>query len=176
VVVGPSYRQGSAQSPSPSHSLSLPLFQTWILGSEWMQGVCADILSHTWPVRGGDQPRTTPMPFQRIPRDFCGSLDHPRRAETAERATCGTKTPPRPPTAGTPPAPARVRRKPRRWDPLVPIWGGLPGGGAPAAGALNRVPAPPAVPSAPHSSREKTKRHRAHKTLTPVLPSYEIKK
>jgi hypothetical protein len=33
--------------------------------------------------------------------------------------------------------PARVRRKPRRWDPLVPIWGGcpVPGGSGPAAGA-----------------------------------------
>jgi hypothetical protein len=101
-------------------------FQNRILDSGWIQGVCADILSHTWPVRGGDQPRTTPMPFQRISTDFCGSPDHPRRAETAERATWGTKTPPRPPTAGTPPAPARVRRKPRRWDPLVPIWGGSP--------------------------------------------------
>ena len=74
-------------------------------------------------------PRTTPMPFQRVSTDFCGSPDHPRRAETAERATWGTKTPPRPPTAGTPPAPARVRRKPRRWDPLVPIC--ICGGGAP---------------------------------------------
>ena len=98
----------------------------WILDSGWIQGVCADILSHTWPVRGGDQPRTTPMPIQRISTDFWGSPDHPRRAETAERATWGTKPPPRPPTAGTPPAPARVRRKPRRWDPLVPIWGGSP--------------------------------------------------
>jgi hypothetical protein len=80
----------------------------------------------TAPVRGGDQPRTTPMPIQRISTDFWGSPDHPRRAETAERATWGIKTPPRPPTAGTPPAPARVRRKPRRWDPLVPIWGGSP--------------------------------------------------
>jgi hypothetical protein len=92
----------------------------------WIQGVCADILSHTWLVRGGDQPRTAPMPFQRISTDLCGSPDPPRRAETAERATWGTKTPLRPPTAGTPPAPARVRRKPRRWDPLVPIWGGSP--------------------------------------------------
>jgi hypothetical protein len=92
-------------------------------------------LSHTWPVRGGDQLRTTPMPFQRISTDLCGSPDHPRRAETAERATWGTKTPPRPPTAGTPPAPARVRRKPRRWDPLVPIWGGSPA-------AAPRPPAP----------------------------------
>jgi hypothetical protein len=96
------------------------------LDSGWIQGVCADILSHTWPVRGGDQSRTTPMPFQRIPTGLCGSPDHPRRAETAERATWGTKPPPRPPTAGTPPAPARVRRKPWRWDPLVPIWGGSP--------------------------------------------------
>jgi hypothetical protein len=103
-------------------------FQTRILvlDSGWIQGVCADILSHTWPVRGGDHPRTTPMPFQRISTDSCCSPDHPRRAETAERATRGTKTPPRPPTAGTPPAPARVRRKLRRWDPLVPIWGGSP--------------------------------------------------
>jgi hypothetical protein len=46
---------------------------------------------------GGDQPRTTSMPFQRISTDFCGSPDHPRRAETAERITWGTKTPPRPP-------------------------------------------------------------------------------
>jgi hypothetical protein len=48
------------------NSLSLSLFQNRILGSGWIQGVCADILLHTWPVRGGDQPRTTPMPFQRI--------------------------------------------------------------------------------------------------------------
>jgi hypothetical protein len=38
------------------------------------------------------QPRTTPMPFQRVSTDFCGSPDHPRRAGTAERATWGTKT------------------------------------------------------------------------------------
>ena len=120
-----------------------------ILDSGWIQGVCADILSHTWPVRGGDQPRTTPMPIQRISTDFWGSPDHPRRAETAERATWGTKTPPRPPTAGTPPAPARVRRKPRRWDPLVPIWGGSPVA-APRPPApqtqsiqMGRTPAPP---------------------------------
>jgi hypothetical protein len=94
----------------------------------------------TWPIRGGDQPGTSPMPFQRGLTDLYGPPDHPRRAETAERATWGTKTLPRPPTADTPPGPVRVRRKPRRWDPLVPIWGGLPGGGAPAAGALNRVP------------------------------------
>jgi hypothetical protein len=89
-------------------SFSLPLFQTRILGPGWIQGVCADILSHTWPVRGGDQPRTTPMPFQRISTDLCGSPDHPRRAETAERATWGTKTLPRPPTQPAPHPPRLV--------------------------------------------------------------------
>jgi hypothetical protein len=113
----------SAARPQMQVLLAFDVISYRILGSGWIQGVCADILSHTWPVRGGDQPRTTPMPFQRISTDFRGSPDRPRRAETAERATWGTKTPPRPPTAGTPPAPARVRRKPRRWDPLVPIWG-----------------------------------------------------
>jgi hypothetical protein len=112
-------------------------FQTGTLDSGWIQGVCVcagDTLSYTWPVRGVDQPRTTPMPFQRISTGLCGSPDHPRRAETAERATWSTKTPPRPPTAGTPPALAHVRRKPRRWDPLVPIPSGVGvgvGGGAP---------------------------------------------
>ena len=139
-----------------------------ILDSGWIQGVCADILSHTWPVRGGDQPRTTPMPIQRISTDFWGSPDHPRRAETAERATWGTKTPPRPPTAGTPPAPARVRRKPRRWDPLVPIWGGSPV-------AAPRPPAPQAqslyfaqYPAPPPSTRHKAKRHRTRVLKTPA--------
>ena len=111
-----------------------------ILDSGWIQGVCADILSHTWPVRGGDQPRTTtPMPFQRISTDLCGSPDHTRRAETAERATWGTKTPPRPPTAAQP-----VFHPPRlvcggnhgagtHWCPT--IWGG----GSPVA-----APRPPA--------------------------------
>jgi hypothetical protein len=118
--------QTTGKSKRQENSLCQWRFQTRILDSGWIQGICADILSHTWPVRGGDQPRTTPMLFQRVSTDFCGSPDHPRRAETAERATWGTKTPPRPPTASTPPAPARVRRKPRRWDPLVPIWGGSP--------------------------------------------------
>jgi hypothetical protein len=77
-------------------SLSLSLFQNRILGSGWIQGVCADILSHTWPVRGGDQPHTTLMPFQRISTGFCGSPDHPRRAETAERATWGKIDDPEP--------------------------------------------------------------------------------
>jgi hypothetical protein len=94
-----------------------------------------DILSHTWPVRGGDQPRTTPMPFERISTDLCGSLDHPRRAETAERATWGTKTPPRPPTAGTPHPPRLVcggnHGTGTHWCPS--------GGGSPVA-----VPRPPA--------------------------------
>jgi hypothetical protein len=75
------------------------------------------------------------MPFQRISTDFCGSPDHPRRAETAELATWGTKTPPRPPTAGgTPPAPARVRAAEiTALGPTGAHLGGGPGGGAPAA-------------------------------------------
>jgi hypothetical protein len=40
-------------------AFTISLFQTGILDSGWIQGVCADILSHTWPVHGGDQPRTT---------------------------------------------------------------------------------------------------------------------
>jgi hypothetical protein len=52
---------------------------------------------------------TNPAPPQCRSTDFCGSPDHPRRTEIAERATWGTKTPPQPPTAGTPPAPARAR-------------------------------------------------------------------
>jgi hypothetical protein len=145
-------RSSSAEPPVPS--LCQWRFQTRILVSGWIQGVCADILSHTWPVRGGYQPRTTPMPFQRISTDLCGSPDHPRRrAETAERATWGTKTPPPDPPQPVPHrVPARVRRKPRRWDPLVPIWGGLPGGGAPAAGALSPGLSSVAMSKAPHST------------------------
>jgi hypothetical protein len=115
-------------------------------------------------------PRCRSNGFQRI---LCGSPYHPRRAETAERATWDTKTPPRPPHSR--PAPARVRRKPRRWGPLVRIWGGLPGRWRrprPAA-ALNRVSAPRAVPRAPRMARPNTKRHRTHKTVSPGLPSYE---
>jgi hypothetical protein len=148
-------------------------FQTRVLGSGWIQGVCADILSLTWPVRGGDQHRTTLMPFQKISTDLCGSPYHPRRAETAERATWGTKTPPRPPTAGTPPAPARVRWKPRRWDPLVPIWGELPGGGAPAAGAPSPVALFRAVPKAPPMARPKTKPHRRAKFQVPACADFQ---
>jgi hypothetical protein len=86
----------------------------------------------------------------------------PGRAETAERATWGTKTPPRPPTAGTPPAPARgsCAAETTALGPTGAHLGGLPGGGAPAAGALNRVRIPRAVPSPPHSTREKTQPHR----------------
>jgi hypothetical protein len=51
-------------------SLSLSPTRNRILGPGWIQGVCADILSHTWPIRGDDQPRTTPMPIQRISTDF----------------------------------------------------------------------------------------------------------
>jgi hypothetical protein len=108
-----------------------------ILDSGWIQGVCADVLSHTWPVRGGDQPRTTPMPFQRILTDFCGSPYHPRRAETAERATWGTKTPPRPPHSRHPPRPGSCAAETPALGPTGAHLGGLPGGGAPAAGALN---------------------------------------
>jgi hypothetical protein len=114
-----------------------------VLGSGWIQGVCADILSHTWPVRGGDQPRTTPMPFQRISTDLCGSPDHPRRAETAERATWGTKTPPRSPTAGTPPThPGSCAAETTALGPTGAHLGGLPGGGAPAAAG---APSPVAI-------------------------------
>jgi hypothetical protein len=123
-------RAAALPHPPPTYSLSLSLFQTRILGSEWIQGVCADILSHTWPVRGGDQPRTTPM-------DFCGSPDHPRRAETAERATWGTKTPPRPPQPAPHPPRLVCGGNHGAGTHTGAHLGGLPGGGAPAAGALN---------------------------------------
>ena len=86
-----------------------------ILDSGWIQGVCADILSHTWPVRGGDQPRTTPMPFQRISTDLCGSPDHPRRAKTAERATLHQILRKAPPTKAPNSAFVAVLK-------MVPLW------------------------------------------------------
>jgi hypothetical protein len=133
-----------------------------ILDSGWIQGVCADILSHTWPVRGGDHPRTTPMPFQRTSTDFCGSPDHPHRTETAERATWGTKTPPRPPTDSRHPTrPGSCAAETTALGPTGAHLGGLPGGGAPAAGAPSPVALFRAIPSPPPSTRGKAQRHRS---------------
>jgi hypothetical protein len=112
-------------------------FETRIFGSGWIQGVCADVLSHTWPVGGGDQSRTTPMPFQRIQRISVALQTTPEEPKQRNGPLGAPKRRPDPPTAGTPPAPARVRRKPRRWNALVPIWGGSPV-------AVPRPPAPQA--------------------------------
>jgi hypothetical protein len=92
----------ASSSPSLSHwsllqstgravpHVPLPAFNAMSdpdLDSGWIQGVCADILSHTWPVRGGDQPRTTPMPFQRISTGLCGSPEQRTTPEEPRRGT-----------------------------------------------------------------------------------------
>jgi hypothetical protein len=97
--------------------------------------------------------------FQRT--GLCGSSDHPRRAETAERATCGTKSPPRPPPQPVP-------------RPLRLVCGGnhgdgthwCPSGGGGSLVAMARPPALPslvalfrAVPKPPRSARQSAKPH-----------------
>jgi hypothetical protein len=110
-------------------------------------GVCADILSHTWPVRGGDQPRTTPMPSQRILTDRSGSL--PPKSRDSGTGHLGHQNAAPTPHSRYPTRPSSCAAETTALGPTDAHLGGLPGGGAPAAGALNRGPTPRADPKAP---------------------------
>jgi hypothetical protein len=124
--------------------------------------------------RGGHQPRAALM-LDAVPTGFNGFLAVALQTTPEDRSpksgTDGTLGAPKPKRRPDPPQPAphpprapgaRVRRKPRRWDPLATgaHLGGLPGGGPPAAGALNRARISRADPVAPHSARPKNRWHR----------------
>jgi hypothetical protein len=157
-------------------SLSISLFQNRILGSGWIQGICADILSHTWPVRGGDQPRTTPMPF--VPTGFNEFLwlsRPPPKSQDSGTGHLGHQNATPTPHSQYPTRPGSCAAETAALRPTGAHLGGLPGGGAPAGGALNRVLKFLAVPRAPHSGRPKTKRHQSQKTLASACRATKIK-
>ena len=108
------------------------------------------------------------MPIQRISTDFWGSLDHTRRAETAERATWGTKTPPPTPHSRHPTRPGLCAAETTALGPTGAHLGGLPGGGAPAAGELSPGLSYVAMHKAPRSHSAKAQRHRSPYRLPPA--------
>jgi hypothetical protein len=137
------------------------------LDSGWIQGVCADILSYTWPVRGGDQPRTTPMPFQRISTDLCGSPDHINhwpscapKSRDSGTGNLGHQNAAPTPHSRHPTRPGSCAAETTALGPTGAHLGGLPGGGAPAPGAPCPGHSSVAMHKAPRSARGKAEQHR----------------